>query len=62
MKDRDIEELRQRPHRDIKAFTYCIMERMEEKYGNQFYEKLIDALNEAKRLDIIRILRKHNLI
>lgn len=47
---------------DMRLLTNRIMERMEERYGDQFYKKLIIALEEARRKDIIRQLKKHQLI
>lgn len=49
-------------HNDVKLIVNRILERMEQKYGHQFYKKLYDALNEADRKDIIRDLKKENLI
>lgn len=47
---------------DIKLITNLILERMEEKHGEQFYTKLYDVLVEARRKDIIRELKKFKLI
>lgn len=47
---------------DIKLITNRILERMETKYGDQFYMKLCTALTEARRKDIVRYLNKCQLV
>lgn len=46
---------------DIKLITHRILEQAAEKFGGQFEEKLCIALNNARRKDILRMLKKMNL-
>lgn len=47
---------------DIKLITFRILEQAEKKFGNQFQQKLRLALNDARRKDILRMLKNMNLI
>lgn len=42
---------------DIKLFIQRVLERMEEVHGSQFYEKLHNALIEARRKDVARSIK-----
>lgn len=60
MSDADLEIIAQDfvLRRNVKSITYRILERTENEWGNQFYEKLQSALSDAKRKDIARTVAK----
>lgn len=64
MKDVELNRLGQDQdlRNDIKLITNRILEQMETKHSNLFYQKLYDVLVEARRKDIIRELKKLKLI
>lgn len=58
MKDAELNHIGQELRDDVKLMTNRILEQMEERHGDQFYEKLCEALVDTRRKDILRNLRK----